>query len=312
MDLDADMYDDNAGVTQTESDAIVTEGDALRDNALHLRGVDDMSTADVHTYLNLYSTDSKPRIEWIDDTSLNLVYYSADDARIALAHLTTVPTDQIGTKESSAAQNNPKKPDSKLAIRYATESDKKVKGAKDRSRWYLFHPEDDPDSRPRHRGKARREEPYSINGRHERRIASKTPGSADLFADRLIKARDDPILVDRSSTPKADLFEERQKPVKSGEDLFAERILEASKSSQRAIKSDSRTSLPPTDLFARIHPEPPTRSLAERISNATSKELFPERHSGSANGDLASRISGGPVMSTGIHVRCRAKASDLY
>lgn len=305
MDLDADMYDSSPPPSSAMS---------LRDNALHLVGVDDMSTSDVHTYLSIYHTDSKPRIEWIDDTSLNLVYYSTDDAKVALAHLATAPTDQIGSTEKYPAQANPAKPEARLEIRYATDADKKVKGAKDRSRWYLFHPEDDPDSKPRHRKRVSNE-PYSKNRRPERRVRTGPAAAVDLFADRVSKLSQDggerPIL-------RSDLFEDKTTAGKSGEDIFATRVLEATQSSQRFSSSKSKPPLPPTDLFAtRTGASSTSLSLADRISLAPAtnklagKDLFPRRSSNDG-ANLASRISGGPIRSNGVPARGRARASDLY
>jgi hypothetical protein len=322
MELDADMYDDNnnGAVTKDGQNQDAKEeppANTPRDNAIHLRGTDDMSTSDVHKYLSLYTAEAKPRIEWIDDTSLNLVYYTAEDARIALAHLTTVPTDQIDSQALSPAQANPEKPDAKLTIRFATTSDKKERGAKDRSRWYLFHPEDDPDSRPRQR--RTRDGPYSKAGRHEQRLAKGTPGGADLFAARLGEIPS--LRSERLATGvKADLFEEKvaKKEPASGEDLFASRVQDAAKKAQRPrshLKDDR--SLPANDLFARIGPtDNSALSLADRISSSRSKgtDLFPGR-APDASGDLRDRISGGPIRNKGISIRGagrRAKASDLF
>lgn len=335
MELDSDMYDDNyAGTVLSGPDKIETEsgvleegGSSLRENALHLQGTDDMSTSDVHKYLALFTTDSKPRIEWIDDTSLNLVYYTKEDARVALAHLTNVPTFEIDSVTPQPAKDNPEKADARLKIRYATTEDKKERGAKDRSRWYLFHPEDDPDSRPRQKRRGgRAEEPYSRTGRHERRIVQGTAGGADLFADRLTG--------DGSALPpvsfKSDLFEEKtqmKKEADADEDVFAKRVLEAAKSSQRhGSKPDVRASLPADDLFARSTQgsRVPESSLADRIGGPMSSlgksgavDLFPNRavKREFGGGDLASRIAGGPVRSKGMAIRGvgrRTKASDLF
>lgn len=296
MELDADMYDESPPSPST-----------IRENALHLVGVDDMSASDVHTYLSIYHTDSKPRIEWIDDTCLNLVYYTSDDARVALAHLTTVPTNGITTKERAAAKPNPQKPDARLEIRYAMYSDRKIAGAKDRSRYYLFHPEDDPDSRIRTQKKRARNshEPYSTT----RRTLSKR----DLFADRLI----DSTTSSHRPVIRTDLFQSGEKTKVSGEDLFAARVLEASKHSGRkeeAKRIASRlAALPATDLFADRAQS--SRPLAERISSSSNavpkKDLFTDRIR-SGGSDLASRISGGPVRNKGVHMKGRAKAADLY
>ena len=204
------MYDDNNNNVQPD----ITK----RDNALYIKGVDDMSTKDVHTYISIYTAESKPRIEWIDDSSLNLVYYSAEDAQTALSHLITLPTDTVTDTVYADANSNPEKPDAKLSIRYATSADVKVKGAKDRSRWYLFHPEDDPDINPRRK-------PYS-------RPVKPKP---DLFADRKPALTGEALFSQRiaeASTRTKDLFADRKAPPapplslkdRIAPDLFAHRV----------------------------------------------------------------------------------------
>lgn len=324
MDFDASMYDDDHTIKQQDSslnaEPLATPIDAKRDNALHLRGVDNMSTADVHTYISLFTTDSKPRIEWIDDSSLNLVYYTPEDAQVALAHLITTPTDQVSTNVFVQAHSNPEKPDSSLTVRYAMDSDKKIRGAKDRSRWYLFHPEDDPDSRPRRRRGPGDAAPYCRTGRHERRIHAGTAGSADLFADRVSGTSRVADTDVRPSTADGDLFSDKvqkEATVKdlTGEDLFTKRILEAAKVSHRPKR------LPETDLFAQSGSHEDRRSvdsrplsLAERISGAASSrrgegDLFADRL-----GHTTGRAAGGPQRN-GMAIKGagrRSKAADLF
>ena len=197
--MDASMYDDPPDPSQTR-----------RDNALHLTGTAEMSTSDIHSYISRYTDHSKPRIEWIDDNSLNLVYYSTNDAAVALAHLTGTATDEIGHRDSVAAHPRTEAAgDEKgMGIRWANESDKKIRGAKDRSRWYLFHPEDDPDLKPRiHRRRSR-----SPRARHD---------SKDGYDRHRSRS---PRLERREGK---DLFEHKSAQM-SGEDKFSLRIAEAS------------------------------------------------------------------------------------
>lgn len=324
MDLDADMYDEGSSTTEKKivdsSQPEVELSNIPRDNALHIKGVDDMSTANVHTYISIYTKDSKPRIEWIDDTSLNLVYYTAEDARVALTHLIANPPDSIDNTKIYSAHNNPEKPESQLTIRYATEGDKKERGAKDRSRWYLFHPEDDPDNRSRHGRagrKSKRNEPYSRNGRHDKRMAKEVGGGADLFAGRLATRIESdaerPII-------RSDLFEGKTIKKEHGADTFTSRISEAAKIS-RSIKreaSDNRANLPSDDLFSRIERPRAELTLAERISgsgSSGSQDLFAGRARNNGTGtDLAGRI-GGAVRTKDLSIRGagrRSKASDMF
>ncbi|BFZ56896.1 hypothetical protein PYCC9005_003946 [Savitreella phatthalungensis] len=256
MELDSDMYADGAGSTDAATD--VRPQSALRENALHLRGVDELSTKQVLAYVTHWTstvprqaeqiktdeskpeadTDladaplvsrldveptsdetpglkARPRVEWIDDTSLNLVYYTPEEARQAFTLLAgeTYSEEARLLEQATSGVSIAARPlqsnsvdgdtvrDSRLAIRFATTSDVKTAGAKDRSRYYLFHPEADPDTRIRNgdgrrggggRGGDRRNDPYGRDARrrrdHRARSRSRSPpprdGRGGLF-DRL-------------------------------------------------------------------------------------------------------------------------------
>lgn len=90
-----------------------------------------------------YPEHKSERVEWIDDTSCNLLYATPAIARAALLSLTASestfpPLALRPTKPSSAS------PDSHLQARIATPTDVKAPGARERSRYYLFHPEEEP------------------------------------------------------------------------------------------------------------------------------------------------------------------------
>jgi Nuclear cap-binding protein subunit 3 len=120
---------------------IVTGTSQARPEAVHIRGVDNLSTDDIRLYaLTLYPS-IEFKVEWIDDTSLNLVYESAD---IAISALQTMSLPRIEELPSStlrpAKPLTGEKPIEGLKIRIAFMGDKKERGARDRSRWYLFNP----------------------------------------------------------------------------------------------------------------------------------------------------------------------------
>jgi len=125
---------------------------------VHLKGVDEMSDSDIKTYANDYYPSEgdrrkEPYIQWIDDTSVNLVYKSSEHARGAMLGFVASPID------SDEIQNNPlelrtakpliTKPAFTLSVRIAVVGDKKKKDARHASRYYLFHPEADPTERTR-------------------------------------------------------------------------------------------------------------------------------------------------------------------
>jgi len=114
----------------------------IRGEAVHLRGVDNLSTDDITTYMNsVYPDVGFVKLEWIDDTSLNIVYESADIAITALQALTAAHIEYVpSTTLRPAKPSQGEKPIDGLKVRIAFVSDKKERGARDRSRWYLFNP----------------------------------------------------------------------------------------------------------------------------------------------------------------------------
>ena len=114
----------------------------IRGEAIHMRGVDNLSTDDVTAYVNsLYPDVEFVKLEWIDDTSLNIVYESADIAITALEVLAAPHIDYIPSTALRPAKSlQGEKPIDGLKVRIAFVSDKKERGARDRSRWYLFNP----------------------------------------------------------------------------------------------------------------------------------------------------------------------------
>lgn len=77
-----------------------------------------------------------------DRYSGNLVYNSPENALSALNALQIV-VQELPVFTLRPAKSASTHPDSHLEVRIATQNDRKVKGARDRSRYYLFHPEED-------------------------------------------------------------------------------------------------------------------------------------------------------------------------
>lgn len=121
-----------------------------------------------------FGSSTYDKIEWIDDTSLNLVFASeslAQGAITAISRAEILDPSQLPPLESIPAKPYSGKPDSVLYIRFAAQSDKKVAGAAQRSRFYLLHPEYDPEERRRRgeiRGRYRDREGYGRRNERER------------------------------------------------------------------------------------------------------------------------------------------------
>jgi len=121
---------------------------------VHVRGVDEMTTDNIKQFASSHFPEEAPsRVEWIDDTSANIIYSSPEIGLRALAALTQV------TEEEDASALPPLRlrsaklpathPDSVLLVRTAVKTDRKQARAYEKSRFYLMHPEHDPRERLR-------------------------------------------------------------------------------------------------------------------------------------------------------------------
>ncbi|KAK5106228.1 hypothetical protein LTS08_000346 [Lithohypha guttulata] len=120
---------------------------------VHVRGVDDLSTDNIRTFASDYFPDADPYVQWVDDTSVNLVYKDKTLARNALLSFVQQPITMEDVQtypfESRTAKPLVINPGSMLTVRIAKMADRKRKNARDASRYYLLHPEADPTERIR-------------------------------------------------------------------------------------------------------------------------------------------------------------------
>ncbi|KFX87256.1 hypothetical protein V490_08401 [Pseudogymnoascus sp. VKM F-3557] len=124
----------------------------LTPHKIHLRGLDDLTTKDIKSFAEEYSAGQPlERVEWIDDTSANIIYASPEAASAALEAF--VAADQLpanySTLDMLTAKPFPNFPNTRLMVRLAVEGDKKQPGARERSRFYLLNPEHEPQERRR-------------------------------------------------------------------------------------------------------------------------------------------------------------------
>lgn len=178
----------------SEQDATTQEDlvDPLTEDALfekvHVRGVDELTTDDIKQFANTHFTDEAPtRVEWIDDTSANIVYSSAEVGLQALTALTQVSEEEgdgvstLPPLRLRSAKLLSTHPDSVLQVRSAVKTDKKQPRAHEKSRFYLMHPEHDPRERLRQEISDRRRGDDSSDGDYRRR----------RFDDRELRRRRD-------------------------------------------------------------------------------------------------------------------------
>ena len=110
-----------------------------------MQGVSDFDPNDP-LYYAVEALGAEPRVKqlrWVNDSSVNLEFYSAEEAAIALAALTHPDTNPSSLAAQTARPAKPysKKPDSVLMIRETNAGDQKPKGAANRSNYYQRNPD---------------------------------------------------------------------------------------------------------------------------------------------------------------------------
>jgi hypothetical protein len=198
---------------------------------VHIRGLDNLSSADVKQYASEhYSTDDFVRIEWINDTSANLIYATDYVAQEALSALTDSALLNLQPADIPLLQLRPAKPlttstTTSLFIRLASTVDVKKKGAHEASRYYLLNPEHDPRERkggPEH-GRSRRNWASDDDGDYNRRTFDdyehkrRRNDASNAFS---VDMYDDDAGEGFASTTSS---ERRKRPRRNDEDLFANR-----------------------------------------------------------------------------------------
>lgn len=135
---------------------------------VHVRGLDNLTTDDIKAFAaEHFPLDDFVRVEWVDDTSANLLYRSSDVARQALAALTiadAVDPNSIAPEQQRDARPISSHPGVQLTIRQATMDDVKRRGARDASRFYLLNPDKDPRERRRRAMEERKQGGRRLSG----------------------------------------------------------------------------------------------------------------------------------------------------
>ncbi|KAI5919092.1 hypothetical protein F4810DRAFT_703778 [Camillea tinctor] len=162
MDVDVDLVPDEPIIPEPDvQDAsrsrspgeIDDNPDLLAPAKVHIRGLDILNPDQVRAYVaEHHPEDPVDKIEWIDDSSANLVFASESAASQALACLVAgSPRDisQLSPQTLLPAKPFSQNPEVILQVRPALFSDRKQAGAASRSRFYLLNPEYDPEERRR-------------------------------------------------------------------------------------------------------------------------------------------------------------------
>ncbi|KAL2211919.1 hypothetical protein CC79DRAFT_1267581 [Sarocladium strictum] len=275
--LQGDDPDEDGEIADDEPAADETK--ALVPNKLHLRGVDTLHTDDIKAYVKAHY-GPVDRVEWIDDTSANLLFSSEATTRDAFKALATIeiadPT-ALAIGETISAKPLEGRPEITLLVRFALESDKKQAGAAARSRYYLLHPEHDPEERRRrntdNRSRYRERDGDRRNGGRRRRDSDEPTQrfEASMYDD-----------VPASERRKSD-DEERPRSYKSdnrGKELFSSRR----DSARDRSASPARERDGDVDLIGERASSASNRNKARNIkgrlsANSLGRELFPSKMS---------------------------------
>ncbi|KAF8848743.1 hypothetical protein BDZ45DRAFT_753492 [Acephala macrosclerotiorum] len=158
---------------------------------VHLRGLDNLTTKDIQAFASEYYKGHSPlHVEWIDDTSANLVYENAEiawEALLAFVSMEVADGTQIPALQTLPAKSFPAHPDTNLQVRLAVVGDRKQAGARERSRFYLFNPEYDPAERRKrgsvYRGGARKYRDREDGGYRSQRYDDREQRKRELESD---------------------------------------------------------------------------------------------------------------------------------
>lgn len=160
--------------------------------SLNLQGVADFDPNDP-LYYSMEHCGTEPRVKqlrWVNDSSVNLEFYTAADAAAALAALTHPQVSNPGAllaQTARRAKPYSKKPDSVLMIRETNAGDQKPKGAATRSNYYKHNPDvaENRQREPRRRPPPRRDfldyDDQDMGSRERRRRRCES-GAKTLYA----------------------------------------------------------------------------------------------------------------------------------
>ena len=238
---------------------------------VYIHGLEDLTTEDIKAFASEhYPSQDVSRVEWIDDTSANIVYPSSAAAMDALQSFSEIALQSVPVTELREAKSLSLNPHAILRVRQANSHDVKKRNAHEQSRFYLMNPEHDPRERRRQyddrRGRGRDDKRY----KRRRSEAENIPFDVNMYDD------------DEDSLAKRVENQRRPKRARFGasrDDLFAEqmrkpngpRLRNRSASPMRLSNGDGRYGFNQPDDFP--PPAPPVRTRSRANANA-GKELL--------------------------------------
>ncbi|OBZ91338.1 hypothetical protein A0J61_00600 [Choanephora cucurbitarum] len=144
-----------------------------RPSVLFLRGVDDLSTSDITSYVG---SPLLQKVQWINDASCNLVFESNAQAVEVAQSLLKEPTDSLDHLTLLPAKPFAKEDRTiDLFVRIATDEDVKERGSREKSRYYQLHgvENETPREANQRKGRMARAERMTRNGGDGRDVFSR-------------------------------------------------------------------------------------------------------------------------------------------
>ncbi|PTB63560.1 hypothetical protein BBK36DRAFT_1126951 [Trichoderma citrinoviride] len=267
---------------QNEDDASTT----IVPTKIHIKGLDSLHTDDIKSYVKSHFGIVE-RVEWIDDSSANLVFSSeptARDAFVALSAIDIADATALGIGETVPAKALEGRPETSLQLRFATLADRKQAGAALRSRYYLLHPEHDPEERRRRQQENRAR--YRDRDRGDRDHRASGGGRRRRYSDEQVETFEASMYDDAPQPSRDSRSPERSgsraRGNNRGKELFADRPAGRSSASRRGRSASPRRDDDgdaAMDLFASSSGNrTQARSIKSRLASETkSKELFPTK-----------------------------------
>lgn len=277
-----------------------------------------------------YSEEPMERIEWIDDSSANLLFGSDAAATRALSSLALedlLDISQLPLRKLIPAKPFSKRPEVTLQVRPAVATDKKQVGAASRSRFYLLNPEYDPEERRRRDPRKYRERDGDGNGRRRGRDSRRDDYGdqfdASMYDDdqATLSSRTSPAQRRRRSyTPDSD--EDRQarryRSDNRGKELFPNGSgsrngfrRDRSASPTRDRDDDRMTDDTQSDA-AGTRNRNRARAIKSRLSHGKqTRELFPDK-TGTGSGRLGDDVEDtATLLAKGIMLPLMDETSDI-
>ncbi|KAM3515982.1 hypothetical protein MY11210_000264 [Beauveria gryllotalpidicola] len=254
-------------------------------NKINISGVDSLHTDDIKAYVKSHFAPVD-RVEWVDDTSANLVFGSdstARDALVALSSIEIADATALPIGEALPAKPVEGRPEITIHVRFAVAGDRKQVGAALRSRYYLLHPEHDPEERRRRQRDPRsryrdRENGYRRGGGHRRRDSDE---EVETFEASMYD--DAPRQATRRHSQSRDRRDSYARENR-GKELFADRASRRDRSASPLRDDDGDAAMDSIQGSSRNKES--ARAVKQRLRTGNkSKELFPSK-SGSGSGQL--------------------------